>query len=508
MKLSTQWPKGSLGKSLGVIRCNAVSFLILSALATIAVLSKVIQYYSYQIHDWDTGIYSNVVWHLVSGDGFHSDVLNRNLLGEHFSPIIAVFVPFFAVYPSPVWLVAAQGLSVGTTYVLLYFAALKIFHDADSGFAKPLALIFALWAFLYRPLTSALLFEFHPSTLATPLLAAAVLALLHSRDRVLWLLVAVLLLSKENASLAVLGLGFYAGLVLSRPRLGIALGLVAVVSAVLVMGVLMPLFRTGDWQHYGRLGPFAEWQQKTIYLLGLVTALGFLPLLSWRSLMCAVPLIGLNLSVAYFPQFSMQFHYDDFASVFLLVAAMHGAVVALRAIGSASKGWRAFSLFVVIGLVALLLVQLASPSAPIFYLLKSRSDDGERQLDQRLTDYLRLVQLVRPSAPIFYLLKFWPGDKEQQLHQDLAKYRRLPIETGIAAQSVLGPYLSARQRYVSIYAASQGLDMQRLKPGDMVLITPIDSRFAELKRLLEKTPGLTKVHVSSVLSVYQVTGLN
>src|SRR5215469_7840935 len=198
-------------------------FFILSTLMIIALLTKILQYYSFQIADWDTGIYSNLVWNLVNGNWFYSGVLNRNYLGEHFSPIILVFAPFFVLYPSPVWLLSAQGLAVGTTYVLLYFVGVKIFCEAKTNFAKPLALVFAIWAFFYRPLTSALLFEFHPSTLATPLLAAAVLALLHNRDRVLWLLVAFLLLSKENAPLAVLGLGCYAWLVSSRPRLGITL---------------------------------------------------------------------------------------------------------------------------------------------------------------------------------------------------------------------------------------------------------------------------------------------
>src|SRR5262249_5066479 len=68
-----------------IIRRVAV-LLLLSAFVTIAVLSKVIQYCSFRIDDWDTGIYSNVVWNLVSGDGFYSDVLNLNHLGEHFSP--------------------------------------------------------------------------------------------------------------------------------------------------------------------------------------------------------------------------------------------------------------------------------------------------------------------------------------------------------------------------------------------------------------------------------------
>src|SRR5437588_10556170 len=116
--MRTEWAKGR--NWLCIVRGTAVP-LLLTALVTIAVLTKVIQYCGFLIDDWDTGIYSNVVWNLRSGVGFYSDVLNLNHLGQHFSPIIAVFVPFFIVYPSPVWLVAAQGLAVGTTYVLLYF---------------------------------------------------------------------------------------------------------------------------------------------------------------------------------------------------------------------------------------------------------------------------------------------------------------------------------------------------------------------------------------------------
>src|SRR5262249_10223 len=90
-------------------------FLLLSALVIVALLVKLLQYYGFKIDDLDNGIYSNLVWNLVNGNWFYSGVLNRNHLGEHFSPIIVVFAPFFIVHPSPVWLLGAQGLAVGTT---------------------------------------------------------------------------------------------------------------------------------------------------------------------------------------------------------------------------------------------------------------------------------------------------------------------------------------------------------------------------------------------------------
>ena len=123
-------------------------FLLLSILVIVAFLSKLVQYYGFQIHDLDTGIYSNLVWNLVNGNWFYSGVLNCNYLGEHFSPIIVVFAPFFIVHPSPVWLLGAQGLAVGTTYVLLYFIAVKIFCEANTNFAQAVGSRFCDLGFL------------------------------------------------------------------------------------------------------------------------------------------------------------------------------------------------------------------------------------------------------------------------------------------------------------------------------------------------------------------------
>jgi uncharacterized membrane protein len=454
-------------------RCfDIVIVLSLSALLIYPVLYKVVQYYDFQIHDWDTGIYSNVIWNLANGNGFHSALLGGNDLGEHFSPIIAVFVPFFMIDPSPIWLLAGQGLAVGATYVLLYFAAVKIFGDANLRFVRPLALVFAIWALVYRPLWFALLFEFHPSTLATPLLAGALLALMYGRDRVLWCLVAVLLLSKENAPLAVLGLGCYAGLVRLRPRLGLALGAIAAVSAALIFGVVIPSFRTTVWTHYARFGPLVDWPQKSFYLYELIRPLAFLPLAFWRALICALPLVALNLSVNFAGQFSARAQYDDFASVFLLVAAMHGAVVVFRAVGSVLKGWRATVAYGVVALVAVLLATLKEHDV------------------YELSD-LRAI---------------WPGQKEWQLRQELAHFSSLPREIGIAAQQVLGPYLSARPRYVPIPDAVTGLDLRRLRSGDEVLITPIGdpNTFSELAKQFNRAPNLALIHSSPVLRVYEV----
>jgi len=439
-------------------------------LVSAATLTKVNQFYGFYINDYDTGIYTNVVWNILTGDGFYSDILLRNHLGEHFSPIIILFAPLFLVAPSPIWLLAAQGLAVGTTYILIYFIALKIFGESNRPYPKALALLFAVWAFFYPPLMSALIFEFHPSTLGTPLVAGAILALLYGRNRLLWVLVGLLLLSKENAPLAILGLGLYAWLMLSRSQLAVALIATAGLSAALVMGVVMPFFRSGGWEHYDRLGPLVEWQKKMVYLYRLVKPLAFLPLASWRSLLCAGPLVALNLSVGYYPQYSGFLQYNDFGSVFFLLAAIHGADSLLGVLDSGLKPQKVTLLYALIAIAA---VAAVGP--------------------QRYT-------------VLTYVRLYWPGDAEQQLYREIAPYRSLPLNVGIATDGVLGPYLSARQRYIDLKKPE---NIALLRTGDLVLITSIlptrGQECAQTERLLAEEVKFVMIHKSAVLCVYQVT---
>ena len=197
-------------------------------LALLCLAAKFVQFYGFALNDFDTGIYSNVAWNLINGEGFHSDVLNRNHLGVHFSPLTALFAPIYAVFPSPMVLMVGQGLAVGLALLLLYRMGTLILDPAVFGDRRPLIILaFCLLAFFYGPFTNALLSHFHPPTVVMPVLAGCLIALIERRTWLLALLVVVLLTAKENAALAVAGLGVYAALVQGRWRLGIVLGIIA-----------------------------------------------------------------------------------------------------------------------------------------------------------------------------------------------------------------------------------------------------------------------------------------
>ena len=438
-------------------------------LAFLCLAAKVVQFYGFALNDFDTGIYSNVAWNLLNGEGFHSDVLNRNHLGVHFSPLTALFSPIYAVFPSPMVLMIGQGLAVGIAVILLYRLGTLILEPALFGDRRPwIILAFCLLAFFYGPFTNALLSHFHPPTVAMPVLAGCLIALIERRTWLLAVLIVVLLTAKENAPLAVAGLGVYAALVQGRWRLGIGLGVIALVSLALVMQVIMPAFQEGSWALGGRLDPLALPGKKLLYLFLLILPLGFLPLLAWRASLAALPLIAVNLAVGYEGQLEFKYHYNDLISIFLLVAAMHG----LNRLGAAPLA--RFAATMRTGTIMAALIVLA-------------------------------LVFNKGRSPITDMVKHWPSAEHWRLHQELAPYRQAPSDQAMVAQSGLGPYLSTRHRYMML---KTGWRAEKLQEGDLILLSDVADDYgidiAKSRKKLNASPGIEQVHRSELLSVHQV----
>ena len=95
-------------------------FLLILALAVTFAAVKCLQHYSFYTNDYDTGIYSNLAWNIAHSHGAYSSILGRSHLGEHFSPIMVVFAPFFY-------------FGAGATYLMLIAQALAVCPDLSDG---------------------------------------------------------------------------------------------------------------------------------------------------------------------------------------------------------------------------------------------------------------------------------------------------------------------------------------------------------------------------------------
>jgi uncharacterized membrane protein len=162
-----------------------------------------------------------------------------NLLGDHFSPVVALAAPAYWLVPH-VWvlLVVQAGLIALTTFLVARVVARRIGQGAGL-------LIGAIYALAWGTQWLAL-FDFHEVAFALPLVALCYLRLLEGRDRsaVLWAL--PLMLVKEDSVFLLLGLALVL-LARHRFRLAAMTSASAVGTFALIVGVIIPRI-----SYYGR----------------------------------------------------------------------------------------------------------------------------------------------------------------------------------------------------------------------------------------------------------------
>ena len=93
-------------------RPDWVPWLIAAVTFGVYTTISVFRYLRMDPGSWDLGIYTEYVRQLA---GLHAPVVTIkgagfNLLGDHFQPIVALVVPFYRIFPTPVTLLVAQAL--------------------------------------------------------------------------------------------------------------------------------------------------------------------------------------------------------------------------------------------------------------------------------------------------------------------------------------------------------------------------------------------------------------
>jgi len=204
----------------------------------------------YLYTDFDLAIFAHAVSQALRGS-LDESIGGMRWLGGHVAPVLFLLAPLWAVFRSPLLLLAAQNLALAGAAWPLYRLARR-----ELGAGVP-ALAFAFAWLLQPALGYTALFEFHPETLAVPALLFAVDALRAGRTRALVAWTAFALLTREDVALVVLGLAAFA--LLQRPRRPAAAAAVAglaMLSLVLSFAVIIPRLGSG-YTEYGTM--FGRW---------------------------------------------------------------------------------------------------------------------------------------------------------------------------------------------------------------------------------------------------------
>jgi uncharacterized membrane protein len=304
---------------------------------------SVLRHEAFETGRFDLGNMVQAVWstahgHLLQVTNLHGAQISR--LAAHVDPILVVFAPLWWIWPSPSLLLTAQALAVALGALPLFWLARK---HTDSERA---ALGFSL-AYLLFPATEWMtLNEFHPVSLACPLLLFAIWYLDEDRLLPFACFAALAALTREEVPLVIAGLGIWYAIGRRRWLAGGTIAAAGVAASAIAIQVVIPHFHGAESSFYGRYdavgGSAAGIVRKaftdpgrllsvafdhrgTHYLLNLLLPMAGLALLSPLLLVALIPELALNLLSSVDAQSSIHYHYVAAEIPILFAAAAIGA---------------------------------------------------------------------------------------------------------------------------------------------------------------------------------------
>ena len=252
-------PKNHFLKMLLVV---AIAFFVL------CLLFNLHRYYSFYA-SYDQGIFNQVFWNSMHGRFFQSSLssaLSTNVvhqgqvsevyyhrLGQHFTPALLLWLPIYALFPSPIALTVLQVTLVTVAGLVLYVLARQYLEPKLSA-------MISVSFYGANAVIGPTLANFH-DICQIPLFVFSLLLAMEKRWWPLfWILAALILAVREDAGVVLFGVGFY--LILSKryPKIGLAVCTLSFAYMVALTNLIMPIFSEDISQRFmmERFGQYAE----------------------------------------------------------------------------------------------------------------------------------------------------------------------------------------------------------------------------------------------------------
>lgn len=241
---------GMSGKGIRQLRQPYTPYGV-ALLFFIAILSLLLLRYSTFFATIDHGIFNQVYWNSVQGRWFESSLSSTlsvavkldgdvpsvfyRRLGQHFTPALLVWLPIYALAPSPVTLIVLQAALLTAGGIVLYYLAR---HWLEPKLAWWITASYYGAGAVIGPALG----NFHDAVQLPLFLFGAVLSLEKRRWWLFWPLVLLTLMIREDTGIVVFGFGVYWLLSRRFPRVGLAVCGLSFLYVVLVTNVWMPLF--------------------------------------------------------------------------------------------------------------------------------------------------------------------------------------------------------------------------------------------------------------------------
>jgi uncharacterized membrane protein len=361
------------------VRARRLVYAGTAVYVAVFVVAAVVAYLAYDVARLDLGDMVQAIWSTAHGhflEATNESGRQASRLGGHVDPFLALLVPLWWVWPSPLMLVVLQVVAVAAGALPVYWLARKHFRSdvAPACFA---------FAYLLYPATQANAIgvgdSFHSVSIAIPLILFAIWFLDEER-LVLFAVFALLAASTKEeiaASVGCLGL-WYA---VRRKRWGVGLSIFGLGMAVSLVNflVIIPHFSPSGAnpfaERYQRVGGsptgilhtavadpvaivhvIATWH-KLFYLLLLLAPFLGLWLLEPLLFLGAIPDLVINLLSSKPEQTQLYWQYTAGIVPFVLAASIIGASKLRRNADRLALG----------ALAAVLFITLANPGLTPIY---------------------------------------------------------------------------------------------------------------------------------------------
>jgi len=259
--------------------------------ATLGITLSVLLWHNLHMFIWDIGGFDHVVWNTSQWRWYASSIEVDIFLGDHFTPILAVFGLLHHLIPSPYCLIIVQQIGFSLSGVMVAFFIRQNGGSVWLGWAAAIL----LWCHISS--YGITINDFHIISLVLPLTIGLYWLARTARYKGVLLVGFLLLMVREDAGIAMASVGIVFLFERQRRRMGLLLLLTGCAWTVLANWVFMPMFRGGEtsdamiFMHTpsseGGLGAFITnillGSQQWRFIYSVLLAVMFLPLLTkWR----------------------------------------------------------------------------------------------------------------------------------------------------------------------------------------------------------------------------------
>lgn len=217
-------------------------FAAASAYTAYTAYLTILNHYRFGTGAYDLAIFDNLMFNALKGEPFRSTVMfgarGGNSLCTHAEYAMLLFTPLYALFPRAEALLVLQAAMLG-------FAAVPLYLFASTQLRRWQALLIALLFLLFAPLHGAEFYDFHWLPVSTFFVFLLFWAIATYRNKLVLVTVLILFALREDLAPGLCVVGLFLLLSGNRPRLGLALALIAPVWFAVNKFVIMPAM--GKW---------------------------------------------------------------------------------------------------------------------------------------------------------------------------------------------------------------------------------------------------------------------